>query len=528
VLCGSVVFVVHLFVSRIVGPNGWDDGAITLSFARTFAESGRIALTPLSEQVEGFSSVGWFLAMSILARAGWSNFSEIIAAAQFLSAACTASAASLWVVASRTFMRPWAGAAISACLFVASPFLNETMNGMEMSLLALLVLAQATLLTVTYRYHLLSLALLAALSVTVRFEAVLYIVGACALAWFVSSRRREFAALAAGGMAAFAALEAVRYAVFRTWLPNTLTAKQWPPYSQPGVIPFLVSRTRVAAEPFLPFAAALLMLLMITILMRHRTVRRFWQRSDLAVVFGLCYFVAVWAFNVAIGRNWGYTGRMQLSALPVMTLAIVAMLVAAGIHLKRAPAAATLAVMVIGTSPFIQAANLRAAVSSSLPVAAGVRISPQEYRRTGEDVDAIRRKLDMNRLNFMTPDVGGSSLCCTRLRIIDIGLLTNTALARGGFAQFDAFLTREAPDVIEVHGVWSEASKIYESPFFRENYLPVVLDHTWLWVRADHASRLPEATHRVLDESTLRNRGAAIDEEFAHSLRERRRYLDFG
>src|SRR5262249_23947591 len=45
---------------RLVGAHGWDDSAITLAYARTFAETGRIALTPASEHVEGFSSVAWF------------------------------------------------------------------------------------------------------------------------------------------------------------------------------------------------------------------------------------------------------------------------------------------------------------------------------------------------------------------------------------------------------------------------------------------------------------------------------------
>jgi hypothetical protein len=520
------VLVVHLLVSRIVGPNGWDDGAITLSFARTFAESGRIALTPTSEQVEGFSSVGWFLAMSALARAGWNNFSDIIAAAQFSSATFAACAAGLWVVAARTAIRPWAAAAVSGCLFVSSPFLNETMNGMEMSLLVLLILAQATLFTVTYRYRLLSMALLAALSVTMRFEAILYVTGACAIAWLVSGRQREFAAIAAGAVTGFAAIEAVRYTLFRTWLPNTLIAKQWLPYSQHGLIPFFASRARAAVEPFLPFAAALLMLLILTIWFRGRIAPGFWRRSDLVVVFGVSYFAVVWAFNLGIGRNWGYTGRMQLSALPIAALAMVSLLVATGINLKRGTVAAILAALSIGASPFIQTANLRAAVQSSPPDTRVTVTSPREYRRTGEAVDAIRRGLHMNSLNFMTPDVGGSSLCCARLRIIDIGLLSNTELAREGFAQFEPLLRREAPDVIEVHGVWSEVSRIYQSRFFRENYVPVVLDDTWLWVRADHAARLPNAAHRVVDESTLRNRGAPIDEDFAHSLRGRPRYVD--
>src|ERR1035437_8421632 len=45
--------------------SSWDDGAITAAFAQTLAHSGRIALTPTSVTVEGFSSVTWFLLLSV-------------------------------------------------------------------------------------------------------------------------------------------------------------------------------------------------------------------------------------------------------------------------------------------------------------------------------------------------------------------------------------------------------------------------------------------------------------------------------
>jgi hypothetical protein len=42
-----------------------DDGAITASYARTYVDSGRIALTPDSPIVEGMSSLAWMLLLCI-------------------------------------------------------------------------------------------------------------------------------------------------------------------------------------------------------------------------------------------------------------------------------------------------------------------------------------------------------------------------------------------------------------------------------------------------------------------------------
>jgi len=63
----SVQLAALVTVCLLVGDNGWDDGAITLAFSRTFADNGLIALTPHSETVEGFSSVSWFLLNAVAA-----------------------------------------------------------------------------------------------------------------------------------------------------------------------------------------------------------------------------------------------------------------------------------------------------------------------------------------------------------------------------------------------------------------------------------------------------------------------------
>ena len=50
----SVLFLLMQAISIFyVGSYVWDDGAITLAFSKTFASSGKIALTPVSEIVEG-------------------------------------------------------------------------------------------------------------------------------------------------------------------------------------------------------------------------------------------------------------------------------------------------------------------------------------------------------------------------------------------------------------------------------------------------------------------------------------------
>ena len=69
----------------LVGPYGWDDGAITVAYARTLGRHGLFALTPASVSAEGTSSL---LMTAMLAMGQWllqPGFLEAIRTAQLLS-----------------------------------------------------------------------------------------------------------------------------------------------------------------------------------------------------------------------------------------------------------------------------------------------------------------------------------------------------------------------------------------------------------------------------------------------------------
>ena len=70
----ATVLAAHVAIALAVGLEAWDDGYIILSFARTFAETGHIGLTPVSEQVEGATSPLWFLLMAGIYAVGVTDF----------------------------------------------------------------------------------------------------------------------------------------------------------------------------------------------------------------------------------------------------------------------------------------------------------------------------------------------------------------------------------------------------------------------------------------------------------------------
>ena len=158
----------------LIGDNGWDDGAITLAFARTFARHGLVALTPHSETVEGFSSVSWFLlnALPALARP---SFERAIPLSQVLSvlSICASTALLGRTCALLRLDRLWTTLTVVTFAAWGCSF-YEAGNGMEMGLLA------AAFPGAGQRAALASAARVLAgagvfLAVTTRFEAVVYV-----------------------------------------------------------------------------------------------------------------------------------------------------------------------------------------------------------------------------------------------------------------------------------------------------------------------------------------------------------------
>ena len=131
-----VQFAALIAVCLLIGDNGWDDGAITLAFSRTFAHHGRVALTPYSETVEGFSSVSWFLlnALAALARPSYDARDPRLSG---LAALCIVASTALLARTCALLRLDRIFTTLTVVTFAAwGCSFSEASNGMEMGLLA--------------------------------------------------------------------------------------------------------------------------------------------------------------------------------------------------------------------------------------------------------------------------------------------------------------------------------------------------------------------------------------------------------
>jgi len=471
-------------VCLLIGDNGWDDGAITLAFARTFARHGRVALTPHSEVVEGFSSVFWFLlnAGAALARP---SYQVAILVSQVLAALCIC-ASTLLLARTCALLRleRWV-ATLTVVTFAAwGCSFSEASNGMEMGLLAAAFLLVVNEL-LSPRPRLFPLGLGVFLAVTTRFEAVFY-VGAVALAVISVPGRRAFWAIVGSCAGTVLLLTVWRHGVFADVLPNTFWAKRWPPYAAFD----LVGRLRGAVELPSLFVAPLIALVVL-----RRTgfdVAGLWTtRRRVFLILG-CPILAAVLLGGLLGKAWGYYGRMPYFAFP-LALVVLALIFSSWVNARPGAFRMRAQRRIIGL--YVLSIGLSMTGFPRGPLGAALRggtfgVSPHTYAESGQIFRRFTAAAGLQRPTILTPDVGGLALCCDEFRIVDLALLSNRTLAHRGHAALAEVLATESPELVEAHWGWATAGKLYDLPTFRDRYLPAFAGGTKLWLRRDVAQAI--------------------------------------
>jgi len=515
--------VLALTLIHWTGNFAWDDGAITLAYARTLAEHGRFAVTPVSEVVEGSSSLLFTGLMAAVQSVGHLGFDALVRAAQWATLLFWMA---VLVVMDRV-LRPHlphhlTRTAVLGLLAVLPMPLAEILNGMEMTLFALLLLGTSIAFERRSAWVWLGVPLL----MLVRFEAAFYLGFALsALVVFDPRRRGQALATLAWLFVLFAVFTAWRWSYFGDVLPNTIRAKMHPPYLPASMgWPLLQAKSMGLLEFVKVNAVWLLALVLCAPARRPKGLWGHWARWDFKAWLVLAFGV----FAALSGANWGYEGRMCLACLPLLVWLLcerISIGRSAGwarwgqgllarprvrVWLPVTPAG-VLSWALVGTFlvnvtvvVFLGKTLIRGAyyqglmppalhdrVAQQLAVSRSesgnwLGVTPENFRTTGLTLDRIRQSLRLREVAVLTPDVGGLALCCEQIRVLDYGLLTSASLARTGYAGMAAYLQQERPDVAITHSFWSEDARIYELKPFTDHYVPVVVDAKLFWLRREH------------------------------------------
>jgi hypothetical protein len=365
-----------------------------------------------------------------------------------------------------------------------TPF-YETFNGMEMNLALFLFLFLVYILTSNFDrwIQFLSAWIVASLFLATRFEAPFALAAlliGCALGRNSRPKCPKLSFLVALSVAccgSFLGLELWRRQKFGLWMPNTIYAKLWWPY-QPqyqSLRGLITNRAHATME----VAVVLLAPLLVTLIVSARSWTRNRPTITVHPIIGSLALATI-LFGLIFGKNLGHRGRMTEYLMPFALLFLIVIL----IRVSRTRSHMWAALLTIGVihlalwSTLVYRLTYR---GDSVPIA--------KYEKEGLAAEVVRSALHRDSLTILIPDVGGASLCCNKLRILDIALLTNPELAREGYTQLGEYFTSNRPDIVVVAEGWSIASGIYNKGLL-DRYSMVQVHDSRLFVRNDLYAQL--------------------------------------
>jgi hypothetical protein len=475
----------------------WDDSAITLGFARTFVLGGRIEPTVGSGIVEGYSTTLWMLLMAAVAKISTSPYFLLT-----IAKLSTILLNMLNVVLVRKFAARYQPAALAALIAGVFGLQNitiyESINGMEgpisLSLLMLVILS----LRRPGRLPAFTFCAAGALFVLTRWEAAWFLVPLLLL-------ERPLKTMAAGAVTwalTFVSSNFARWRYFGSFVPNTVIAKSGPPYSNLNVHAEL-SRHISAMTHVGKAVSPLLFLLFALLILGHASflghLRR-WTRAigraqilalpesrlDIAVLLSLLLFGGILA--LAVGVNWGPPNRMLFPVWPLLLylILVTAWNISNRQSLRWQFSLAVLLVM-MGNLAFLAKELARPDAPLYMP-----STTVNNMARVVPELERVRAAASQPDLLFAGEDMGGLILFSNHIRVVDIGLLLDSRLARTRYAGFQHYIfDQRRPAVIETHLMWTELTGIGHCPELYDRYEVLYVGDYRFFVTKELLSKIP-------------------------------------
>ena len=465
----AFAFVAQILVAWHFWHLTWDDSAITLGFARTFASTGRIEPTPGSGIVEGYSTTLWMLLMAAVAKIADSP-------ATLLAAAKTATLLLNLgnIVLIRQWLRTWTPeilANLAAGFMGCELMFYETINGMETPLMLTLIM---TMLLLRRRSGLVAygcFALSGCAFLLTRWEA------AWLLLPFVLAEkpaRRTFVT-AGTWLATFIASNLIRLRYFGSIIPNTIIAKRGTPYSEPSLgLGRQILRHLGAVGNVIGYSEVMLILLLASVLSGSlveprlakqrfaEALRASWELRFTVLFAAFCLFL-----TIVIGPNWGPPARSFYCGWPFLFCLLLLPVILDRGAFPWIPAV----LCIIGLVRTASAVHDMSKPDGPIYMP-GATVDKVASLNTG--LAELQAALRHRNLLFAGPDMGGILLYSNGIRVLDLGALCDPVLAKRGYDVAIKYVLQERqPDVIDVHWNWTEQTKFQTSALFLSRYTPV-------------------------------------------------------
>jgi hypothetical protein len=456
----------------------WDDSAITLGFARTFALTGRIEPTPGSGIVEGYSTTLWMLLMTIAAK-----FAATPAALLVIAKISTLLLNLANILLMRRWFLTWTTETI-ANLVAGSVgcglMFYETINGMETPLILTLVLVMLLLFPRPSRTARIAYLVTGSAFLLIRWEAawllVPFILAELNAEFNAQHNRRRALLSAATWLTVFLLTNLARWQYFGSLLPNTIIAKRGIPYTT--AIRSIEIQRHLQDPVFILTSSKIFAIIAIAgLLYDHFVLKRPGSllemlrssyRNSWQLRFCLLFTVFSLILTAAIGVNWGPPVRSFYPAWPFL---FGLLLLPLSQLRTRTLAWATAALCVFAL--LRMTVHVQELKAYQAPVYMP-RTTVSGFETVASALSDIESASHHSHLVYAGPDMGAVMLFTHGVQVIDLGLLCDSFLARTRYTAINSYvLQQRQPDVIEVHENWTQLANLEAYPLFLRRYRPV-------------------------------------------------------
>jgi hypothetical protein len=499
----SVALLIYGFFNAIWWGNAWDDMAITLGFARTLADAGLVAPTPLSDPVEGTSSLLWMGLHAIIYKLH--GHSELLFhQAKYLCIAFLVLNAGLIFAVSVT-----CGISKSLATLVSVSFsgsyvaIIESINGMENPLfLFLYCIVFISYFNIYSRYYFSIFLISSSALIFIRWEGIWFLLPFFLINGWRFGYRGLFAAQHWLWVGLFAGQTLWRVLTFGDFIPNTVRAKAQAPYSPAAASDFgnaVELRISTLLHEIVPFkaflliaACALALILAVQIMRAGKwlpAIRRLYDDVPWPIRLLAAISIAGCIFAMFTGRDyWGYSGRMFFIAAPFL-IALAAWLLQRSAETVYRRTALPVIVMTLATLFTVGGGITRAHQhlrSNAITVTQVAQILPA--------LETAKRLTGQPKLTIAHSDLGALVLYGETIRVIDTALLCNPVLAKEGYTEFERqIFEKEQPGLIQTHGMWTTLSRIAEMGRLYADYVPLFVNGVRFFIRSELLKKIPTA-----------------------------------
>lgn len=462
-----IITIIYLILISAQWKITWDDSGITLAFSRNFAKYGNIIPSQYSDRVEGYSTFLWMIIHSIYFLIGLSEETVLFIAKLSSTLFIVINIFILFKILIKALDNQLNRFVLLLFYTFSMTTVEAGIDGMETALYGTLVLSAYSLYSYRDKKNGKGVLfiIVTSLTILIRHEAILFLIPLFLYGLYIDKFETLKKPYYYIWVVIFLTYQIWHFNYFGELLTNTMIAKNQPPYKPIflNINQCLIFHWKPIEEFILRYYSIFILIIvgfLFNLLSKNKIITEFKNKLVLlysTITFGFCFF---------IGDIWGDAHRLVYPGFPFLLIFLFKLI---DNRISKLLNLIYKIVIIITLGLFI---NTTYELFTQRLVSC---VNLRTVEKSGKSLTVLQTLLDIDKLCYAGPDMGGLLLFHgDNKRVVDIGLLCNSYLAKNGYGEFDCYIFEmERPHIIEAHDCWALVTNLYQSEKFFSFYYPV-------------------------------------------------------